>query len=76
MTNADVMRYMIHHQQQIRKGIADPSEETRAIWRVEDAKQQFLLKYYEHEEAATRAKAEAEAAEDYTFSITSEVKVK
>ena len=76
MTNADVMRYMIHHQQQIRKGIADPSEETRAIWRVEDAKQQFLLKYYEQEEAAARAKAGAEAEEDYTFSITSEVKVK
>ena len=63
MTNADVMRYMIHHQQQIRKGIANPSDETRAIWRVEDAKQQFLLKYYEQEE-------------DYTFTITSEVKLK
>ena len=74
MTNADIMRYMIHHQQQIRKGIADPSDETRAIWRVEDAKQQFLLKYYEQEEAAAKAKAEAE--EDYTFSITSEVKLK
>lgn len=76
MTNADIMRYMIHHQQQIRKGIADPSEETRAIWRVEDAKQQFLLKYYEQEEAAARAKAEAAAEEDYNFTITSEVKVK
>ena len=76
MTNADVMRYMIHHQQQIRKGIADPSEATQAIWRVEDAKQQFLLKYYEQEEAAARAKAEAAAEEDYTFTITSEVKLK
>ena len=38
MTNADVMRYMIHHQQQIRKGIANPSEATQAIWRAEDAK--------------------------------------
>ena len=76
MTNADVMRYMIHHQQQIRKGIAHPSDETRAIWRVEDAKQQFLLKYYEQEEAAARAKAEAAAEEDYTFTITSEVKLK
>ena len=76
MTNADVMRYMIHHQQQIRKGIAYPSEETRAIWRVEDAKQQFLLKYYEQEEAAAKAKAEAAAEEDYNFTITSEVKLK
>ena len=76
MTNADVMRYMIHHQQQIRKGIDNPSDETRAIWRVEDAKQQFLLKYYEQEEAAARAKAEAAAEEDYTFTITSEVKLK
>lgn len=76
MTNADVMRYMIHHQQQIRKGIANPSDETRAIWRVEDAKQQFLLKYYEQEEAAAKAKAEAAADDDYTFTITSEVKLK
>ena len=76
MTNADVMRFMIHHQQQIRKGIVNPSEETRAIWRVEDAKQQFLLKYYEQEEAAAKAKAEAAADDDYTFTITSEVKLK
>ena len=76
MTNTDVMRFMIHHQQQIRKGIVNPSEETRAIWRVEDAKQQFLLKYYEQEEAAAKAKAEPAAEEDYTFSITSEVKLK
>ena len=76
MTNVEMMRYMIHHQQQIRKGIANPSEETRAIWRVEDAKQQFLLKYYEQEEAAAKAKVEAAAEEDYTFTITSEVKLK
>ena len=76
MTNVELMRYMMYHQQQIRKGIADPSEATQAIWRAEDAKQQFLLKYYEQEEAAARAKAEATAEEDYTFTITSEVKLK
>ena len=76
MTNADVMRYMIHHQQQIRKGIANPNEATLAIWRVEDAKQQFLLKYYEQEEAAEKAKAEAAATDNYDISITSEVKLK
>lgn len=70
MTNADVMRYMIHHQQQIRKGIASPTEAAQAIWRIEDAKQQYLLKHYEQEEAA------ATAEEDYTFNITSEVKLK
>lgn len=76
MANADVMRYMIRHQEQIRKGMSNPSEETRAVWRVEDAKQQFLLKYYEQEESAAKAKAEAAAEEDYTFTITSEVKLK
>ena len=74
MTNADVMRYMIHHQQQLRNAVPYPSEETQAIWRAWDAKQQFLLHCSEQEEAAARAKAEAE--EDYTFSITSEVKLK
>jgi hypothetical protein len=76
MTNIDVMRYMMHHQQQIRKGIASPTEATQAIWRVEDAKQHYLLKHYEHEEATAKAKAEATAEEDYTFNITSEVKLK
>ena len=76
MTNVELMRYMMYHQQQIRKGIANPSDETRAIWRVEDAKQQFLLKYYEQEEAAEKAKAEAAATDNYDISITSEVKLK
>ena len=45
-------------------------------WRLEDEKNRFLLRYYEEEEAAAEAKASAEAEEDYTFSITSEVKLK
>lgn len=45
-------------------------------WRLEDEKNRFLLRYYEEEEAAAEAKAKAEAEEDYTFSITSEVKLK
>ena len=76
MTNTDVMRYMMHHQQQIRKGIASPTEAAQAIWRIEDAKQQYLLIHYEQEEATAKAKAEAAAEEDYTFNITSEVKLK
>jgi hypothetical protein len=47
-------------------------------WRLEDEKNRFLLRYYEEEEAAAeaKAKAKAEAEEDYTFSITSEVKLR
>ena len=45
-------------------------------WRIEDEKNRFLLRYYEEEEAAAEAKAKAQEEEDYTFSITSEVKLK
>jgi len=45
-------------------------------WRIEDEKWRFLLRYYEEQEAAAEAKAKAEAEEDYTFRISSEVKLK
>lgn len=45
-------------------------------WRIEDEKNRFLLRYYEEEEAAAEAKAKAQEEEDYTFSITSEVKLR
>lgn len=66
MTNADVMRYMIHHQQQIRNANPNPSEATQAVWRAQDARMQALLWLYEQEEAE----------DDYGVSFTSEVKVK
>ena len=66
MTNIDVMRYMMHHQQQIRNANANPSEATQAVWRLEDTHTQALLEYYE----------QAETADDYEVSITSEVRLK
>lgn len=78
MKNSDVIRYTMYHQQQVRAANPNPSEQTKMWWRLEDEKNRFLLRYYEEEEAAAeaKAKAKAEAEEDYTFSITSEVKVK
>ena len=44
------------------------------MWRWQDAKDEFVLRMYEREEAAAAAKA-AEDNED-TFHITTEVKIK
>ena len=76
MKNSDIIRHTMFHQQQVRAANPNPSENTKMWWRIEDEKWRFLLRYYEEQEAAAEAKAKAEAEEDYTFRITSEVKLK
>ena len=44
------------------------------MWRWQDAKDEFVLRMYEQEEAAAAAKAAKEDVD--TFHITSEVKIK
>ena len=66
MTNADVMRYMIHHQQQIKIANDNPSKETQAAWQLQSAHTQALLKYYEQDEVD----------DGYEVNFSSEVKVK
>ena len=44
------------------------------MWRWQDAKDEFVLRMYEREEAAAAAKAAKEDAD--TFHITTEVKIK
>ena len=76
MKNSDILRLTIRHIQDIRKTIPNPTEETLAAWRLDDLHRETTLQYYEALEAAEEAKTSAEAEEDYTFSITSEVKLK
>ena len=76
MKNSDILRLTMRHIQDIRKTIPNPTEETLAAWRLDDLRHETTLRYYEALEAAEEAKASAEAEEDYTFSITSEVKLK
>ena len=76
MKNSDILRLTMRHIQDIRKTIPNPTEETLAAWRLDDLHRETTLRYHEALEAAEEAKASAEDGEDYTFSITSEVKLK
>ena len=75
MKNSDILRMTTRHIQELRKSIPNPSEETLAAWRLDDLHRETTLRYYEVLEAAEQAKIDADK-EDYTFSITSEVKLK
>ena len=67
---SEVMKIMMEHSQKIRQSIKDPSKETLAAWRWQDAKNELLLSIYEREEAA------AAATDDDTLTLTTEVKIK
>ena len=71
---SDIQRYMMAHYRNMRQGVENPSKETLAMWKLQDAKDEFVLRMYEREEAAAAAKA-ARDNED-TFHITTEVKIK
>ena len=71
---SDIQRYMMAHYRNMRQGVENPSKETLAMWRWQDAKDEFVLRMYEREEAAAAAKAAKEDVD--TFHITSEVKIK
>ena len=71
---SDIQRYMMAHYRELRQSIGKPSEETLAMWKWQDAKDEFVLRMYEREEAAAAAKS-ARDNED-TFHITTEVKIK
>ena len=75
MKNSDILRMTMRHIQDIRKTVPNPTDATLAAWRLEDFRHETTLRYYEALEAAEQAKAEAASEEDYTFSITSEVKL-
>ena len=71
---SEVMKIMMEHSQKIRQSIKDPSKETLAAWRWQDAKDELLLQIYEREEAAAAAAAAKD--DDDTFDLTTEVKIK
>ena len=67
---SEVMKIMMEHSKKMRQSIKDPSKETLAAWRWQDAKNELLLSIYEREEAA------AAATDDDTLTLTTEVKIK
>ena len=71
---SDIQRYIMTHYRNMRQSIENPSKETLAAWRWQDAKDEMVLRMYEREEAAAAAKAAKD--DDDTFHITTEVKIK
>ena len=71
---SEVMKIIMEHSKKLRQSIKDPSKETLAAWRWQDAKDELLLQIYEREEAAAAAAAAKD--DDDTFDLTTEVKIK
>ena len=67
MDNIDIINMMAKHTQDLRSSLTgDPSADTQAAWRLEDARRQMLRDYY----------AQQEDPDDFIFEFTSEVKRK
>ena len=62
----EIMDMMMKHTQDWRRSIPNPSEAILAEWRLEDARNEILRKYY----------ARQEEDDGFTFEFTSEVKGK
>lgn len=71
---SDIQKYIMAHYKKIRQAQENPSKETLAAWRWQDAKDELLLSIYEREEAAAAAAAAKD--DDDTFDLTTEVKIK
>ena len=66
-SNLEALDIMINHIQNLRRSLpGEPSPETLAAWRLEDARRQMLRDYY----------AQQEDPDDFTFSFSSEVNPK
>ena len=65
----ELLEMQIRHTQDLRRSLSgEPSAETFAAWRLEDARNEIMRRYY--------ARQEAGAEETPHFTFTSEVKLK
>lgn len=48
---SEVMKILMEHSKKMRQSIKNPSEATKAAWRWEDDRNEFILRLYEREEA-------------------------
>ena len=64
----ELFEIQLRHTQDFRRSIPNPSAATLAAWRLEDARNEIMRKYY--------ARQEADTEEVPHFSFTSEVKLK
>lgn len=68
MKNSERLKMMQQHTMKMRDSLANPSESTKLVWKIEDSKNEWLIKLYE--------KQEAETDNDDGISLTSEVRVR
>ena len=65
----ELLEMQIRHTQDLRRSLSsEPSAETLAAWRLDDARNEIMRRYY--------ARQEADVEETPHFSFTSEVKLK
>lgn len=78
MTNREFWIERIKASKQLRKQIANPSENTLASWKIEDAHDEAFLELLERKEAKAGARAEAKSIEEDfpNVKFTSDIKVK
>ena len=63
MDRIHFLRYTQRHAEQMRQSIPNPSEETRMMWRMEDAHRETLIWLYE----------QRDTGDDFTVNIVSKV---
>ena len=51
MSNADFIEMAAAHTRMLRRSIKDPSAATLAMWGLEDARSEALMRYYDAQEA-------------------------
>lgn len=68
MKKSERLKMMQQHTIKMRDSLANPSKDTKRVWKMQDRKNEWLIKLYE--------KQEAETDNDDGISLTSEVRVK
>ena len=67
-SNLELLEMQIRRTQDWRRSVPNPSAETLAAWRLDDARNEIMRRYY--------ARQEADVEETPHFSFTSDVKLK
>ena len=51
MNRVDYLEWAAAHARMLRRSIKDPSADTLALWALEDARREALMRYYDAQEA-------------------------
>lgn len=69
MENSERLKMMQQHTIKMRDSLANPSKDTKRVWKMQDRKNEWLIKLHEKREAVSDD-------DDDGISLTSEVRVR